>query len=78
MLLDIYQSSADAEWFVAVPTGNPLAFSRVPSEPALVDPQLLLQGTDLGSSNIFIGLDAVSVLTQVTDKGFALFRASLR
>nr|WP_199042079.1 hypothetical protein [Dyella sp. ASV24] len=78
MLVDVYQSSTDAAWFVAVATGNPLAFARVPSDPVLVDPQLFLQGADLASSNEFIGLDTAAVVQQVADKGFALFKAGLR
>jgi len=78
MLVDIYQSSTDARRFFAVPTGNQVAFARVPSEPGMVDPQLFLQGADLASSNQFIGLDAPAVLRQVADQGFASFTASLR
>jgi hypothetical protein len=78
MLVDVYQSSTDASRFVAVPTGNPVAFAHVPSEPGLVDPQLFLQGADLASGSCFVGLDAQVVLKQVNDQGFASFTASLR
>jgi hypothetical protein len=78
MLVDIYQSSTNAQRFVAVPTGNQVAFANVPSDPELVDPQLFLQGTDLVSSNYFIGLDEAVILKQVADHGFALFTASVR
>ncbi len=78
MLVDIYQSSASNGWFVAVPTGNQIAFARVPSKPELVDPQLFLQGTDLVSGNYFVGLDAAAVLKQVADQGYAFFEAGVR
>ncbi|MDR3447521.1 hypothetical protein [Dyella sp.] len=78
MLVDVYQSSTDAAWFVAVATGNPVAFASIPSDPVLVDPQLFLQGADLASSNEFIGLDTAAVVKQVEDKGFALFKSHLR
>jgi|GEM_PF-1769349 len=78
MLVDIYQSSTSTTRFIAVPTGNPVAFANVPGEPDMVDPQLFLQGTDLTVSNYFVGLDAATVVKQVADHGFALFTASVR
>lgn len=78
MLVDIYQSSTNATRFLAVPTGNPIAFAKVPSEPGMVDPQLFLQGTDLNANNYFTGLDAPVVLKQVADHGYALFTAGVR
>ena len=78
MLVDVYQSSTTATRFLAVPTGNPVAYASVPPEPAMVDPQLFLQGTDLALSNYFIGLDAAAVMKQVADQGFAAFTATVR
>lgn len=78
MLVDVYQSSTTATRFIAVPTGNPVAYANVPAEPGMVDPQLFLQGTDLASSNYFAGLDAAAVVRQVADHGFAVFTASVR